>query len=56
MKTLRLRRGGGIASSFFFTCSGTPRVYYVCDSASELERWALLPFWGFLGLTCFLFF
>ena len=30
-------------------------VYFVCDSASELERWTLLPFWGFPALTCFLF-
>ena len=45
---------------FIFTCSGTPLVYIiyiyiyyiycVCDSASELERWALLPLWGFPAL------
>ena len=39
---------GGIASSsLFFTCSGTFIVYFVCALASELERWVLLPFWGF---------
>ena len=58
MNTPRLRREGRIASSssFIFTCSGTPLVYFVCDSASELERWALLPLWVFPALTCFLFF
>ena len=33
-----------------------PVVYFACDSASELERSALLPFWGFPALTCFLCF
>ena len=66
--------GGGIASSssLFFTylyCYSY-RVYFVCDSVSELERWALLPFWGFscpsllhiflnllfLGTSCYIFF
>ena len=36
MNTPRLRRGRGIYSSFFFTCSGTTSiillVYFVCDS------------------------
>ena len=31
-------------------------VYPVCDSASELERWAILPFGGFPALTSLLFF
>ena len=31
-------------------------VLFVCDSASELEQWALLPFWGFPALTCILVF
>ena len=59
MNTPRLRRGERIASysSFIFTCSGAPViVYFVCDSASELEQWALLPFRGFHTLICFLFF
>ena len=47
LNTPRLRRGGGISSSLnlVFTCIGTSYwyiVYFVCDSASELERWALL--------------
>ena len=29
-------------------------VYFVCDSASELERWALLPFLSFPALFVFL--
>ena len=57
MNTPRLRKAGRIAScsSLFFTCSGAPIEYVECDSASELERWTLLPLWGFLALTCFLF-
>ena len=50
-------KSGGIpgvasSSSFNFTRSGTPIlvVYFVCDSASELERWAPFPFWGFPAL------
>ena len=35
---------GGVASSRFFLRTGTHIVYFVGDSASELERWALLPF------------
>ena len=55
MNTPWLRRGarGDSFFKFSFTCTGTPIysvvVYFVCDSAaSELERWALLPFKGFL--------
>ena len=58
MNTPRLRRGGGIASSsnlVFYVWCYSYIVYFVCDSASELERWALLPFWGFPALTCFFF-
>ena len=66
MNTPRLRRGGGIASSsnLVSTCIiGTPIaaalhlvvVYFVCDSASELERWALLPFCFFPALTSLFF-
>ena len=54
MNTPRLRRGGdSFFFKFIFTCSGTPIVNLVCDSASELERWAIpvLPFWDFLALT-----
>ena len=56
MNTPRLRRGGGIASSsgLFLLASGT-LICLVCDSASKLERWALLPFGGFPALICFLF-
>ena len=47
-----LRRLGRIASSsLFFTSSGTPIVYFVCYSAYELERWALLLFWGLSSLS-----
>ena len=45
MNIPRLRRGGGIFKFSFF-CIGTS-IYFVCDSASELERWALLSFLGF---------
>ena len=31
-------------------------VYFVRDSAPELERWALIPFWCFSALTCLVFF
>ena len=56
--TSQLRRGGEIASSssLVLRYSYSYTVYFVFDSASELERWALLPFEGFPALTCFLFF
>ena len=42
---------------FIFTFSGTSIVCFVCDSASsELERWALFPFWDFPALTFFFVF
>ena len=50
----RLRRGGGIASSSSLVLLVLVLlyiVYIVCDSASELERWTLLPF-SFLGFSC----
>ena len=31
-------------------------VYFVVTQLPSLERWALLPFWGFPALTCSLFF
>ena len=39
-------KGGRIASSSTFFYTQLP----------SLERWAVLPFWGFPALTCFLFF
>ena len=45
--------------SFYVYCIGTPIpgiLYFVFDSASELERWALLPFWDSPALACFLSF
>ena len=45
MNTSRLRRGGWIASAGLFY--SYTLVYFVCDSAPELERWALLPFLRF---------
>ena len=53
MNIPRLLKGG--EDSFFkfmFTCSGTSIVYFICDSASELERRALHPFCGFPALIC----
>ena len=49
MNTPRLRRGGGIASSsnLFFTCNGTPIVYFVCDSASEFGAMGSISYLGF---------
>ena len=58
----RLHRGGGIDPSSSLVLlvlvdySYILVVYFDCGSASELELWALLPFWGFPALTCFLFF
>ena len=50
--TPRHRRGGwdSILVKLSFTCIGTPIyiVYFVCDSAPELEQWALLRFLGLL--------
>ena len=53
MNTPRLRTGGGIASSSSLVLLVLVRLYnrFVCDAASELERWALLPFRGFPALT-----
>ena len=57
MNTPRLRRGGDTFLIFiFYLFWYCYIIYFVCDSASELERWSLLPFWGFPALTCFLFF
>ena len=58
MNTSRLRREGMIASSpsLFLLVVVLLFIIFVCDSASELERWALIPFGGFPALTCFLFF
>ena len=59
MNTPRLLRGGGIASSSFFLFYlywYSYIVYFVVTQLPSLERWALLPFWGFPALTCFLFF
>ena len=61
MVSKRFPRGGGIASSSLVLLGLVLLyilliVYFVCDSASELERWALLPFRGFPALTCFLLF
>ena len=51
--TPRLRKGGRIASSnLFLLVFVLHMVYFVCNSASELERWAVLSFWGFPALTC----
>ena len=37
----------------FFNCCSTPVyiVYFVCNAASELERWALLPAFSFSELV-----
>ena len=60
MNSPRLRRGGGVATSSSLVLLVLILYYivhFVCDSASELERWALLPFGGgFPALTCFLLF
>ena len=46
MNTPRLRRGGGVASSFVFYLYGYSYIgYFVCDSASEF---------GAMGSTSFL--
>ena len=70
MNTPRLRRGGGITPSSSLVLLALVLLYSIfCDSASELERWALLHFLGFscpnlllvflnllfLG-TCYIFF
>ena len=49
---------GGIASSSLVLLVLVLLYYstFACDSASELERWARLPFRGFPALTYFLFF
>ena len=48
MNTPWLRRGeDSFFFKFIFTCSDTPIVCFVFDSASELDRWALTSFLGF---------
>ena len=47
VNTPRLRREGGIASSSWYSYI----VYFVVIQLPSLERWALLPFWGFLLLV-----
>ena len=51
MNTPRLRRGGGIASSSFifhlYWCSYIVYCILFVTQLPSLERWALLPFWGF---------
>ena len=60
MNTPRLRRGGGIAPSsnlFILSVLVLLNCILVCVSTSEFGAMgSILPFWGFLALTCFLFF
>ena len=65
MNTPRLRRGGGDSFLFIYFIFylyqvlvfpySIPGILFVTQLPS-LERWALLPFWGFPTPTCFLFF